>query len=167
MGTTAHEGEAGAAGLCRRYVEEFLNTGDGAVAEDVLAEGVVAHQLGVETDHVGRDAVVDQALAFRNAVPDWRLAVDDVVAADDRVMLRATARGTPERPWGRMVPTGKSFEVAAFFAFRVSEGRIVEQWNLANAMGIGTQFGLMPPTPRALAAMLKHKLGGRGRSSSG
>jgi steroid delta-isomerase-like uncharacterized protein len=158
MSVEPHGGDSAVATLARRYVEGFLNTGDVAVAEEVLDEDVVAHQLGVEVDRTGRDAVVEQILAFRNAVPDWHLDVEDVVADDDRVMLRVTARGTPERPWGKLVPTGRSFEAAAFFAFRAEGGRIVEQWNLVNLAGVGRQLGLMPPTPRALVAIVRHRL---------
>lgn len=160
MSAEPHGEESEAATLGRRYVESFLNTGDRAVAREVLHEDLVAHQLGVEVDRVGRDAVVEQILAFREAVPDWHLEIEDSVADGDRVMLRVTARGTPQKPWGKLVPTGKSFEAAAFFAFRVHEGRIVEQWNLANLAGIGKQLGLMPPTPWALAAMVRHRLFG-------
>jgi predicted ester cyclase len=158
MAAAAEDTEA--AMLGRRYVEEFLNTGDESVATELLDESVVAHQLGVEVDRVGRDTVVEGILGFREAVPDWELQVEDVVADGDRVMLRITTRGTPERPWGKLVPTGKSFEAAAFFAFRVDDGRIVEQWNLVNLAGIGRQLGLMPPTPRALVAMARHRLFG-------
>nr|WP_245902751.1 ester cyclase [Salinigranum rubrum] len=63
---------------------------------------------------------------------------------------------------GKLVPTGKSFEASGFFAFRVEDGRIAEQWNLVNLAGIGRQLGLMPPTPRALVAMARHRLFGRG-----
>ncbi len=77
-------------------------------------------------------------------------------------MLRGTARGTSWKAGGTLVPTGKPFEVAEFFAFRVEEGKIIEQWNLVNVAGIGQQLGLMPPTPRALAAMARHRLFGRG-----
>jgi steroid delta-isomerase-like uncharacterized protein len=158
MGSAPAEGEAGAANVGRRYVEEFLNTGDAAVAEELLHEDVVAHQLGVGADRVGRDVLIEQMLGFREAVPDWTLDIEESVADGEMVMLRVTARGTPERPWGKLVPTGKSFDVAAFFAFRVADGRIVEQWNLVNLAGIGRQLGLMPPTPRALLSMARHRL---------
>lgn len=166
MSATPHDTEARTAELGRRYVEEFLNTGDRNVAEEVLDEDLVAHQLGVEVDRVGREAVIDQMLGFRRAVPDWTLEIEDVVADADTVMLRVTARGTPQRPWGKLVPTGKSFEAAAFFAFRVEDDRIVEQWNLVNLASIGKQLGLMPPTPRALVAMLRYRLLGRMRRRS-
>ncbi len=39
-----------AAAFGRRYVEEFLDTGDVEVVETVLAEEDVAHLLGVEAD---------------------------------------------------------------------------------------------------------------------
>lgn len=144
----------------RRSVEEFLNAGDVAVAEEVLAEGLVAHQLGVETDRVGRDAVVEQLLGFRDAVPGWHLDVEDSVAEGDRMMLRVTARGTPQKPWGKLVPTGKSFEAAAFLLFRIEDGEIAEQWHLVDLAGIGRQLELLPPTPRALVAMARHRLFG-------
>lgn len=161
MSAASNRPEGDAAALCHRYVEEFLDTGDASVAEDLLDERVVAHQLGVERDLLGRDAVVEQRLAFRNAVPDWTLVVEDVAADGDTVMLRLTARGTPEHAWGKLVPTGKSFEAAAFFAFRVEGGRIVEQWNPVNLAGVGRQLGLMPPTPRVLVAMARHRLSRR------
>jgi steroid delta-isomerase-like uncharacterized protein len=161
MVAASRDTEFDAADVARRFVEEFLNTGDRAVAEELLHEDVVAHQLGVDVDRVGRDALVEQIVGFREAVPDWTLDVEESVADGGMVMLRITARGTPERPWGKLVPTGKSFDVAAFFAFSVRDGRIVEQWNLVSLAGIGRQLGLMPPTPRALVAMLRHRLFGR------
>jgi predicted ester cyclase len=141
-------------------VEEFPNTGDEHAATEPLDEGVVAHQLGVETDRVGRDAVVVGIVGFRETVPDWELQVDDVVADGNRVMLRATVRGTPQRPWGTLVPTGRSFGAAAFFGFRVEDGRMAEQWNPVNLAGIGRQLELIPPTPRTLVAMARHRLVG-------
>ena len=158
MAASAEDTEAATIG--RRYVEAFLNTGDERVATELLAESVVTHQLGVDSELVDRDALVEQMLGFREAVPDWHLTVEDSVAEGDRAMLRITASGTPQKPWGKLVPTGRSFEAAGFFAFRVVDGKIVEQWNLVNLAGIGRQLGLMPPTPRALVAMARHRLFG-------
>lgn len=152
--------EADVAAIGRRYVEDFLNTGDAAVATELVDENVVTHQLGAERDLRGRDALVTQMLGFRRAVPDWQLDIEDVVAQDDRVMLRATTRGTPQHAWGKVVPTGESFEAAAFFAFRIRDEKIVEQWNLVNLAGVGRQLGLLPPTPRGLVAIARHRLFG-------
>ena len=144
--------------LCRRYVEGFINTGDRAVAADTLHTDVVSHQLGVDEVREGRDPLVAQLLAFRDAVPNWQLTIEDTIAQDDRVMFRITARGTPQKAWGNLVPTGKSFEQSAFFVFRVEDGRIVEQWNLVNLMGIARDLGMMPPGPRVVAKMLAHRI---------
>ena len=147
--------------LCRRYVEEFVNRGDAAVAEEILHDDIVTHQLGVDETRVGRDKLVRQILGFRESVPDWHLTVDDAVGQGDRVMVRLTVRGTPERAWGNLIPTGKSFETSAFFAFRIDDGRIAEQWNLVNLMGLTRQLGLMPPGPRVAVKMLSHRLRSR------
>ncbi|MCO8268171.1 ester cyclase [Haloferax prahovense] len=161
MGTESVAPERANVELCRRYVEEFVNEGDATAAEELVHEDVVTHQLGVDADRVGRDALVDQILGFRGAVPDWHLAVEDVVGEGDRVMMRLTARGTPQEPWGNLVPTGKSFEQPAFFVFHLEDGRIVEQWNLVNLMGIARQLGLLPPGPRVIAKVAAHRIRSR------
>ncbi|WP_411963855.1 ester cyclase [Haloferax sp. YSMS24] len=147
--------------LCRRYIEEFVNEGDATVAEEILHDDVVTHQLGVGEVRMGRDELVRQILGFRKAVPDWHLSIEDAVGQGDRVMLRLQVSGTPERAWGNLVPTGKSFETSAFFAFRIEDGNIAEQWNLVNLLGLTRQLGLMPPGPRVALKMLSHRVRSR------
>ncbi|ELZ83107.1 hypothetical protein C453_13916 [Haloferax elongans ATCC BAA-1513] len=147
--------------LCRRYVEDFINTGDRAVAADTLHTDVVSHQLGVDEVREGRDVLVDQLLAFRDAVPNWHMTIEDTLAQDDRVMFRMTTRGTPQKAYWNLVPTGKSFEQPTFFVFRVEDDRIVEQWNMVNLMGIARDLGMMPPGPRVIAKMIAHRIRSR------
>ncbi|ELZ94167.1 hypothetical protein C440_11118 [Haloferax mucosum ATCC BAA-1512] len=161
MGTEAATPTTENVELCGRYIEEFANTGDETVAEAVLHEDVLTHQLGAGVDRVGRESLVAQILGFREAVPDWHLTIEDAVGQDDRVMCRLTARGTPQKAWGNLVPTGRSFEADAFFVFRIEDGRIVEQWNLVNLMGIVRQLGLLPPGPRVIAKLAAHRLKSR------
>lgn len=72
-------------------------------------------------------------------VPDLKITVLDVVADDDRVVASIRLEGT-DRPldgrtdgegaFGSRPPTGEPFSVEAAMMYRLSGGRIVEDWLL-------------------------------------
>jgi predicted ester cyclase len=87
-------------------------------------------------DHVGRSAGPEwwrQVFGFLYAtLPDWRWTLEDLVAEDDRVVARPTARGThlgSEIPFLRgIAPTGKAVAWSHHHSFRLVNGKIAEQW---------------------------------------
>lgn len=158
MATRSHRIESDGARIVRRYVDEFLGGGDVAVATDLAHEDIRVHQLGADTERIGRALNVKQVLRFRESVPDYTLTVEELFEGSDTVTVRATARGTPKQPWEGLVPTGRSFAVPSMHVFRLEQGRIVEHWMLTDRLGIGQQLGLMPPTPRALVAVVRNRL---------
>ena len=63
---------------------------------------------------------------FRAAFPDLRIRIDDPIAEGDKVVVRATIRGTHQREFRGMAPTGKEIEEKGFSLFRFSpEGKVV------------------------------------------
>jgi len=67
---------------------------------------------------------------FRSAFPDFRIRIDDQIAEGDKVMVHATIRGTHQREFRGMAPTGKQIEQRGFSVFRFSpEGKVVESWD--------------------------------------
>jgi steroid delta-isomerase-like uncharacterized protein len=96
-------------------------------AADWLAEDFVEHQVfpGTTPDKQG---AIDSYRIFFAASPDMRADIHDMVAADDKVAIRATYRGTDQ---GGFIPgmpaTGKAFEMEAMYLVRVdAAGRIAE-----------------------------------------
>jgi serine phosphatase RsbU (regulator of sigma subunit) len=76
---------------------------------------------------------------FRSAFPDFRINIDDQIAEGDKVMVHATIRGTHQREFRGMAPTGKRIEEMGFSVFRFSEeGKVVESWD-----SYYSQLGLM------------------------
>jgi steroid delta-isomerase-like uncharacterized protein len=65
---------------------------------------------------------------FRTAMPDFQLTIDDLVSQGDRVAIRITGRGTHRGSMFGEAPTGKALTVYGIVMFRVSDGRIVEDW---------------------------------------
>jgi steroid delta-isomerase-like uncharacterized protein len=67
----------------------------------------------------------------REAFPDLSVAVEGLMAEEDRVAVRVVTRGTHRGEFQGIAPTGKRVEVRAMDMFRISNGKLVEHWGHA------------------------------------
>ena len=150
--------------LVRRFVTNVWNGEDLDTIEDLATPDLVVHGLGAGVDRT-REEFVEFHAGLLDAVPDLEHAVEDVVVEGDRAVAYVTVRGTPERQYGALAPTGESFDSVAFQRYRIADGRIAEVWVLPNAMGMLRQLGVFPDSPakvlRLLFGALKGRLPGR------
>src|SRR5215203_4501023 len=115
--------------IFRRYVEEVPNRGNLEVADEIFGR-YLAHQSDGSTLERGPEDVKRFTEEYRSAFPDWRISIDEQIAEGDKVVNRVTLRGTHQRQFRDMAPTGKEVEVKAVTIFRFSEeGKIVETWD--------------------------------------
>ena len=81
----------------------------------------------------------------RTAFPDKHFTIEQIIAEDDKVVLRWTIRGTHSgefwTPEGTVSPTGKSIELTSIVIYRVADGKIVEEWIVIDWLNILKQFG--------------------------
>lgn len=75
------------------------------------------------------------------AFPDTTVEVHDVITADDKVVVRATLRGTHEGKFLGVEPTHKSFEIGSTDVHRIVDGRIAESWGLCDLATMLIQVG--------------------------
>lgn len=80
--------------------------------------------------------------AYLSALHDTHIEVEELVAEGDKVMSRVALRGTHGGDLGGMPPTGKTFTVSAFTVFRIADGRIAEEWELLDELGMMHQLGM-------------------------
>jgi steroid delta-isomerase-like uncharacterized protein len=78
------------------------------------------------------------------AFPDLDRKVDDLVAEGDRVVARWSATGTQTGPFMGMPPSGKVATNSGITIFRISGGRIVEEWSESDMLGLLQQVGALP-----------------------
>ena len=121
--TTAEANKA----LVARYVEDVLNRGDMAAADELFAPDYRRHVSPISTA-LTREAQKQRLAGIRAAFPDWRVTADDVLADGDRVAFRATIRATQRGPFQNIPPTGREVTVSAIDIVRIEKGKIVEHW---------------------------------------
>ncbi len=128
--------------IVRRWWDKAVQ-GDLPALDELVGAGYVYHSPnmpGVETHEQHKQGI----LGFLNAFPDLQSTVDDMIGAEDKVMLRSTFRGTHNGELMGIPPTGKFAEWTAFAVFRLAEGKVVEEWVLGDMLGLMQQLGIGP-----------------------
>jgi serine phosphatase RsbU (regulator of sigma subunit) len=124
--------------IFRRYIEEVWNQSNLDVVDEIF-DRYLAHQPDGPTLERGPEDVKRFVGEFRSAFPNFRISLEEQIAEGDKVMVRATIRGTHHREFRGMAPTGKEIEERGFSVFRFSsEGKVVESWD-----SYYSQLGLM------------------------
>ena len=115
--------------IFRRYIEEVWNRTNLELVDEIF-DRYLTHQPDGPTLERGPEDVKRFVGEFRVAFPDLRISIDDQIAEGDKVMVRATLRGTHQREFRGMAPTGKEIKERGFSLFRFSEeGKVVESWD--------------------------------------
>lgn len=81
---------------------------------------------------------------FEAAFPNYDLIADDIVAEADKVVVRATFRGTHKGKFFGIAPTGKEVSVSVMLIYRIAGGKIVEHWMNADQVSLMQQLGAIP-----------------------
>jgi predicted ester cyclase len=98
--------------LVHRLVEEVVNQ-----SNEAALDGVASGELA--------DAARRWIGPFREAFPDFRMEIVDLIAEDDKVVAHFKCSGTHRGEWRGRAPTGKRFEgVDEIYIFRVEGGRL-------------------------------------------
>lgn len=130
--------------IVRRFFEEFINKGNLAVADEVLGPNIdhVAHGAPPGTP-LGAEGAKKRLPVFRNAFPDFRVTVEDVVAEGDKVACRVTFKGTHKGEFQGIAPTNRPVTFSWIVIDRVAGGKIVERSALYDRLGLMQQLGVV------------------------
>ena len=85
----------------------------------------------------------------RAAFPDLQNSIESQVAEGEIVVTRGTTRGTHQGIFGGLAPTGRSITVPWVMLTRFANGRIIEESEIFDALGMMTQLGAIPASEQA------------------
>ena len=129
--------------LVRRFLDEVYNKGNLAVADELVALGYISHnELNVEV--LGPEGIKKAANMQRSAFPDLVTTIDDLIAEDDKVVVRGHDQGTHQAEFMGFPPTGKQFTITWIDIFRVEQGKLVEAWLEINIESFKRQLSSDP-----------------------
>ncbi len=129
--------------LVHRLIEEAWNEGSLAIIDELLSPDYVLH---IDAPGVpDREGYKQAVIMHRTAFSDFHFTIEDMIAAGDKVVLRATLRGTHTGDFMGIGPTGKPVTLTAISIRRLEAGRIAEEWVETDMLGLMQQMGVVPP----------------------
>lgn len=129
--------------IARRYLEDFWNGDDTGILDELVVDDVILHPSSGQTLR-GRDLIKRRHAALRQVYAEPHFTVEDLMAEDDRVLLRWIFRGKHIGSMMGEAPTGKMIEAGGMNLFRFASGKIVEFWVYADDLGELQQIGVVP-----------------------
>jgi steroid delta-isomerase-like uncharacterized protein len=129
--------------IIRRLFEEIWNSGDLAVANEIVDTNMVDH-VTRPGNPIGSEGFKQSVNMFRSAFPDLEITNDDQIAAGDKVAVLWTARGTHLGELMGIAPTGKRIEVRGMYMYRLAGGKLVERAGARDMLGLLQQIGAIP-----------------------
>ena len=125
-------------------VRELWNTGNLTIADEIFATDFVRHVAGNPDVH-GPEGFKQSITVVRIEWPDFHVTMEDMVAEGDKAVSRYTVTGTHEGGAYGIPKTGKRMTWKGINIWRFANGKIVENWESGDVLGIWQQLGLTPP----------------------
>ena len=129
--------------ICRDYFKAFL-TRDAGWMEKHVAKTFIRHDPGLDFEVRGPEGVLQLHDALMPAFPDMKLDLEDLVAEDEKVLVRLVIRATDTGPFGEMAATGKPIRVPVLDLFQIRDGVLIQHWAQLDNLGMLKQLGAMP-----------------------
>ncbi len=126
--------------LVRRALDEVASQGKLDVLDEIASPEFLRHDLGGAPDIAGIERIKRFIGAQRAVFGGLTFTADDVIASGDRVVARYTARGTHEREFQGIAPTGKPVSWKGINIYRIENGKLAETWQLADIAGLMRQL---------------------------
>lgn len=133
-----------------RLLKEAWGEGNLDVIDELTADDYIDH------DPIAGDGdaaeLKERIAGFRAAFPDLSLRVDDMFAADDKVVTRWTAEGTFENEFMGLEPSGEKGEpVSGIVIGRFEEDLLAESWAQWDTLRFMKNLGALPEAAATMA----------------
>lgn len=137
--------------IVRKLFKEFLDKGNLAVADEIIAPHHVHHDPATPEAGKGPDGQKKVITLYRNAFSDLHFRMDHMIETDEYVTTRYTSTGTHTGELWGIAPTGKAVNVEGIAVNRILRGQIVETWVIWDALGLMMQLEVVPTLAKAKA----------------
>jgi len=114
--------------VVRNYYERVINGRDLDAVDEFFADERMV------------EGVRRGCFNYFNAFPDLHCSLEELIAEDDKVVLRSTMTGTHDGEYKGIEPTGRHVSTDAAEIFRVVDGKFVGYWCLTNVTGLMRQL---------------------------
>jgi steroid delta-isomerase-like uncharacterized protein len=129
----------------QRVYEEIFSQGKLDVIDELLADDFVEHEELPPGIPPGKESPRALVGMLRNAFPDFRATVEEMLEDGDKVIIRARFSGTHQGEFMGIPPTGKKFDVAVIDIIEFRDGKGIAHWGVMDMAAMMQQLGIGGP----------------------
>jgi steroid delta-isomerase-like uncharacterized protein len=125
--------------LVRRFIEEIFVKGNADAVDKLVTSNFTPHSWGSMPS--GIEPLKDAVKRVHAGVSDVSMKIEDVIAEEDRIAVRLTARGRHTGEFMGLPPSGREYTISETHIFHLRDGKISEHWRDADMLGLMRQLG--------------------------
>ncbi len=126
--------------VVQRYWDGKWNERRPEILDELQTPDVVYHGTSMEMKGIKEYKQVYSS--YLSAFHDTQVNVEDLIAEGDKVMTRVTCSFVHKGELEGIPPTGKTLTISLFTVFRLVDGKIVEEWEIIDELGMMMQLGM-------------------------
>ena len=129
--------------LVTRYFEEVWNQGKLEVLDEIIDSDYINHSPGMPNPHPGPEGLKPIVSAIRQAFPDLKYVIKNMVISEEQVAIHTTMQGTHLGNFFGLVPTGKMIKVSQMQIEQIKNDKIIAHWRVTDDLALLRQLGQM------------------------
>jgi steroid delta-isomerase-like uncharacterized protein len=127
--------------LVSEFIERVWNSADLAALNELCVPSYTYRLGGLPPRDKAEMARFLQSV--HAAFPDWKVQVQTVIAEGDTVVAQWIGQVTHEGVFHGMPPTGKRISVSGINVYVISDGKIAQEWEEMDSLGLLQQLGAL------------------------
>lgn len=121
---------------------EAWSKGEFEAFKELLAPDFVYYFPSRSTKPMSREELIEIGKMLHNAFPDISWSMEELIAEEDKVIIRFIERGTHEGEYMGIPATGNKYESSGILISRIENGKIVEAREELDLLGFRQQLGM-------------------------
>ena len=121
---------------------EAANERDFEVYKEVVAPEYAWYVPSRNTESISREGTIEFLREMFSAFPDCHWSIEDLIAEGNIVVSRFIFRGTHEGEYQGIPATGNKIEISGFMMTRIENGKLVEDKEDVDMLGMMMQLGM-------------------------
>lgn len=123
---------------------QFINSGDPVIGKPIIDDNVIFYAPTSPEPMRGFEGYMGVLAMMRGAMPDIQWHIEEMIAEDEKVLVRYTMTGTQTQPLMGIPATGKSINVTAMNIYEFKDGKIIREHGLPDMFSLLMQLGVIP-----------------------
>lgn len=128
--------------LVRRLFLEGFSGGNLDVVEEVMSPDIRLEDPNLPPGIEGVKAIVKKN---NDSFKNWQFTMHDVLAVDDKVVVRWSATGIHVNSFMGEAPTNKEVTLSGIGIYQIANNRIATDWVVPDNINFLMQLGVMEP----------------------